>query len=73
MQIENKVFIVSGGGSGLGAATAQMLAKAGARIMLVDINADTVQTQASKLDAAHAVADITNDRYPLTLRGDACK
>ena len=30
MQIENKVFIVTGGASGLGAATAQMLVEAGA-------------------------------------------
>jgi len=30
MQIENKVFLVSGGASGLGAATADMLVTAGA-------------------------------------------
>ena len=30
MQIENKVFIVTGGASGLGAATAEMLVQAGA-------------------------------------------
>jgi NAD(P)-dependent dehydrogenase (short-subunit alcohol dehydrogenase family) len=61
MHIENKVFIVSGGASGLGAATAQMLAEAGARIMLVDINADAVQAKANCLDAAYAVADITQE------------
>jgi NAD(P)-dependent dehydrogenase (short-subunit alcohol dehydrogenase family) len=61
MHIENKVFIVSGGASGLGAATAQMLAEAGARIMLVDINADAVQAKANSLDAAYAVADITQE------------
>jgi NAD(P)-dependent dehydrogenase (short-subunit alcohol dehydrogenase family) len=40
MHIEGKVFLVSGGASGLGAATAQMLIEAGARVMLVDVNAD---------------------------------
>ena len=61
MHIENKVFIVSGGASGLGAATAKMLAEAGARIMLVDINADAVQAKANNLNAAYAVADITQE------------
>ena len=42
MQIENKVFLVSGGASGLGAATAEMLVAAGAKVMLVDMNADAV-------------------------------
>ena len=61
MQIENKVFIVTGGASGLGAATADMLVKAGARVMLVDMNADAVAAQANKLgsQARSAVADIS--------------
>ena len=61
MQIENKVFIVTGGASGLGAATAEMLVKAGARVMLVDMNAEAVAAQAAKLgaQARSAVADIS--------------
>ncbi|MEB0207249.1 SDR family NAD(P)-dependent oxidoreductase [Pseudomonas sp. CCC3.1] len=59
MQIENKVFIVTGGASGLGAATAEMLVKAGAKVMLVDLNADAVAAQAAKLGAKSAVADIS--------------
>ena len=61
MQIENKVFIVTGGASGLGAATADMLVKAGARVMLVDMNADAVAAQANTLgsQARSAVADIS--------------
>ena len=61
MQIENKVFIVTGGASGLGAATAQMLVKAGAKVMLVDLNAEAVAAQALKLgdQARSAVADIS--------------
>ncbi|HCS07921.1 MAG TPA: 3-hydroxyacyl-CoA dehydrogenase, partial [Pseudomonas sp.] len=60
MQIENKVFIVTGAASGLGAATAQMLVNAGARVMLVDVNADAVAAQATRLgpQARSAVADI---------------
>ncbi|MES2871175.1 MAG: SDR family NAD(P)-dependent oxidoreductase [Pseudomonadota bacterium] len=61
MQIENKVFIVTGGASGLGAATAEMLVKAGAKVMLVDMNADAVAAQATRLgsQARSAVADIS--------------
>ncbi len=61
MNIQDKVFLVSGGASGLGAATAEMLVSAGARVMLVDLNAEAVAAQARKLGAnAHSVvADIT--------------
>ena len=61
MQIENKVFIVTGGASGLGAATAHMLVKAGAKVMLVDLNAEAVAAQALALgeQARSAVADIS--------------
>lgn len=63
MQIENKVFLVSGGASGLGAATAEMLVAAGAKVMLVDLNADAVATQAQKLgaQARSVVADISQE------------
>ncbi len=59
MHIQDKVFMVSGAASGLGAATARMLARAGARLLLVDLNAEALQAQASELEAAFAVADIT--------------
>ncbi|AZE49000.1 3-hydroxyacyl-CoA dehydrogenase [Pseudomonas chlororaphis] len=61
MHIENKVFLVSGGASGLGAATAQMLVKAGAQVMLVDLNAEAVQAQAQQLGCQSTVADITDE------------
>ena len=59
MHIQDKVFMVSGAASGLGAATARMLARAGARLLLVDLNAEALQAQATELEAAFAVADIT--------------
>ncbi|MFP3515312.1 SDR family NAD(P)-dependent oxidoreductase [Pseudomonas sp. SIMBA_077] len=59
MQIENKVFIVTGGASGLGAATAERLAKAGAKVMLVDLNAEAVAAQATRLGVQSTVADIS--------------
>jgi NAD(P)-dependent dehydrogenase (short-subunit alcohol dehydrogenase family) len=59
MHIQDKVFMVSGAASGLGAATARMLAQAGARLMLVDLNADGLRAQAAELGAECAVVDIT--------------
>jgi len=61
MQIENKIFIVTGGASGLGAATAEVLVAAGAKVMLVDMNAEAVAAQAKRLGAHSVVADISNE------------
>ena len=38
MQIQNQVFLVAGGGSGLGASTARMLALAGGKVVIADVN-----------------------------------
>ena len=38
MQIRNHVFLVTGGGSGLGAATATMLAANGGKVVIADVN-----------------------------------
>ena len=38
MKIRDTVFLVTGGGSGLGAATARMLCAEGARVVLADVN-----------------------------------
>lgn len=40
MRIENRVFLVTGGSSGLGAATAKMLVEQGGKVVLADINAE---------------------------------
>ncbi|UVJ42274.1 SDR family NAD(P)-dependent oxidoreductase [Pseudomonas sp. LS1212] len=63
MQIANKIFLVSGGASGLGAATGQMLIEAGARVMLVDLNGPAVEAKAAELgpNARHVVADISQE------------
>ena len=41
MDIKNATFLISGGGSGLGAATARVLAKAGGNTVIMDVNAET--------------------------------
>lgn len=63
MDIRGKVFLVSGGASGLGAATAQMLIGQGARVMLADINPDALALQVDKLgsSARAAVTDVSQE------------
>ncbi|VVE52576.1 3-hydroxyacyl-CoA dehydrogenase [Pandoraea fibrosis] len=63
MQIKDRVFLVTGASSGLGAATARMFVDAGAKVVLGDINAQAGATQADALgNAARFVAtDITRE------------
>ena len=62
MQIQNGVFVVTGGGSGLGAATARMLVEAGAKVVLADVNRDAGEALAAELGSAVAFAltDVTD-------------
>ncbi|MFW1806875.1 SDR family NAD(P)-dependent oxidoreductase [Acinetobacter ursingii] len=63
MKIQGKHFIITGGASGLGAATAECLVARGAYVTLVDMNVEAGQAQAEKLGtAADFVAiDVTNE------------
>lgn len=51
MQIKDKVFLVTGAGSGLGAATAKVLAEAGAKVVLADLNREAGEKLAAELGA----------------------
>ena len=62
MQIQNGVFVVTGGGSGLGAATARMLVEADAKVVLADVNREAGEALAAELGsaAAFALTDVTD-------------
>ncbi|MDD2704018.1 MAG: SDR family NAD(P)-dependent oxidoreductase [Acidocella sp.] len=64
MQIKNHVFLITGGGSGLGAAVARHFVALGGRVVLADINPVAGQALAAELGAgARFVAtDVTNER-----------
>ncbi len=64
MQIQNKTFLVSGGGSGLGAATARLLAGKGARVIIADVNAETGEALAAEIGerARFVLTDVTDEQ-----------
>lgn len=63
MDLNNTVALVTGGASGLGRATTERLLTAGARVVMVDLNAEVGQQVAAELgERAHFVtADVTNE------------
>ncbi|MCW2608248.1 MAG: family oxidoreductase [Frankiales bacterium] len=64
--LDGKVALVTGAAGGIGSDTALALAEAGARVMLTDISAETLEAVTKGLrdkgfDVASAVADITDE------------
>jgi NAD(P)-dependent dehydrogenase (short-subunit alcohol dehydrogenase family) len=59
MKIEGQSAIVTGGGSGLGAATARELRRRGARVAVLDINAEAAAAVAQEIDGLAVTCDIT--------------
>ena len=51
MQIAGNTALVTGGGSGLGAATARHLASAGAKVAILDFDIDRAKAVASEIGA----------------------
>ncbi|HXF62833.1 MAG TPA: SDR family NAD(P)-dependent oxidoreductase [Caldilineaceae bacterium] len=61
MQLADHTFLITGGGSGLGAATARRLAHAGANVIVLDLNRAAGEALSADLPAAHFIAaDVTD-------------
>jgi len=60
MNIDGHSAIVTGGGSGLGAATARELARRGAKVAVLDINFDAAKAVAAEIGGIAARCDITD-------------
>jgi NAD(P)-dependent dehydrogenase (short-subunit alcohol dehydrogenase family) len=63
MQIKDKVFLITGGVSGLGAATAQMVIAQGGKVVLADLNAEAGAglVQALGANARFVQTDVTDE------------
>lgn len=59
MEINNTAAIVTGGASGMGAATARLLAKHGAKVALLDLNIEAAQKVAAEINGAAIACDVT--------------
>jgi NAD(P)-dependent dehydrogenase (short-subunit alcohol dehydrogenase family) len=60
MDLSGSSAIVTGGASGLGAATARRLAGAGAHVVVIDLNVDQGESMAAEIDGAFVQADVTS-------------
>jgi len=61
MDIKGKVFLVTGGASGLGAGAARMLVQEGASVVLADVQDTAGQALASELGQTYVHCDVTQE------------
>lgn len=61
MDIAGKVFIVTGGASGLGEGTARMLAAAGAKVVVADLQVERGQAVAADIGGAFVKCDVSQE------------
>ena len=60
MELNGQAALVTGGASGLGAATARALAAGGARVAIMDMNADRGEALAQEIGATFCKTDVTD-------------
>ncbi|WP_423196207.1 MULTISPECIES: 3-hydroxyacyl-CoA dehydrogenase [unclassified Cupriavidus] len=61
MEIQDNVFIVTGGASGLGAGTARMFAENGGKVVIADLNENAGLALAKELGGAFVRCDVTSE------------
>jgi NAD(P)-dependent dehydrogenase (short-subunit alcohol dehydrogenase family) len=61
MQIQNNVFIITGGASGLGAATARMITENGGKVVLADVQVEAGEKLAAELHGKFVKCDVTSE------------
>ncbi len=73
MQIKDQVFLIAGGGSGLGAATARMFAANGGKVIIADINREQGERLVAELGSvARYVECNVTDEVQVQAAVDAC-
>ena len=69
--LENKIALVTGGASGIGAATARELTRAGAKVIIADIHLAAAEALARELSGARALAMDVTDSASIRLAFDS--
>ena len=67
MRLEGQRALVTGGASGIGAATAARLAAEGAAVVIGDLNADGARALAAEIGAESAALDVTDPQSAIDL------
>ena len=67
MDIAGKVFIVTGGASGLGEGTARLLATRGAKVVIADMQAEKGEAVAKDIGGAFVKCDVSNETDAMTV------
>ena len=62
MNVSGEVVVVTGGASGLGNATARLLAERGARVAILDVNEAAGQERASEIGGIFLTTDVTDEQ-----------
>lgn len=78
MRFENKTVIITGAGQGIGRAYAQEFAKAGAAVVVADLNIDKAQAVAAEIQAENGRAlavkvDVSDDKSTAEMVAQAVK
>ncbi|TDG08429.1 3-hydroxyacyl-CoA dehydrogenase [Paraburkholderia guartelaensis] len=61
MQIRGNVFLITGGASGLGAASARLIAAEGGKVVIADLNEDAGNALAKELGGAFVKCNVANE------------
>ena len=73
MQLKDQAAIVTGGASGLGAATARKLAAQGAKVAVCDLNAKLAESIAAEINGVAVVCDVSDAAAAEAAIGEAAK
>ena len=71
MELQGHAAIVTGGASGLGGATAEMLAKAGAKVAIFDMNDEMGQAKAKEIGGTFFKVNVTDEDAVASAIADA--